>query len=93
MKMIGPPFILYDSRALTGDTDAASILDLADTEKEAREIGKTIQGDGVWVESKLLREKDDGVQELESRFRYDLPPCSLKEGAGPTFIEERRASR
>lgn len=95
-KMIGPPFILYDGRALaTGDTDEAEIMDLADTEAEARKAGKTTwKGyDAVWVQSKLIRERPDGTQEFESRFRYDLPPCSSPFRAGPTFKEERRRSR
>ena len=59
-----PEFILYDGRARGGETDDAAVLDTADTEKEARHLGKTgwKDHDAIWYQ--------------KGNPRYDLPPCS-----------------
>jgi hypothetical protein len=66
-------FILYDGRAKLGETNDASVLCTASTEKEAREDTKELfEGyDAIWFEYDV----DKGDVLVNGKPRYDLPPC------------------
>lgn len=68
-------FILYDGRAKFGDTDDASIMDTAESEKEARKAGNSLwKGyDALWCEYECL----DGKTLINEVKRYDIPPSTL----------------
>lgn len=68
-------FVLYDGRALHGDTDRAAAYVTADTEEEALRLGKDpAWKDGIWFEYDCAT---SGFLEGE-KMRPDLPPFSLK---------------
>ncbi len=65
-------FILYDGRArFTLDTDEATVLDTADTEKEARSCKGDWPEDSIWVEYDI--ETRDGKDfATNENFRWDI---------------------
>ena len=70
-------FILYDGQAKMGDTCAASTLDTAEDEKEARKSGVEDWAghDAIWAEYDE-RHTDKGIELINERLRWDLPPAS-----------------
>jgi hypothetical protein len=65
-------FILFDGRALSGDTDDAAVLEVVETEEQARQAGATSWKGyyAVWYEYDV-----DGKKLINERMRPDLPPC------------------
>ena len=57
-------WLLLDGRAKLGDSDAALVLDTADSEAEARNEGKTTWAfyDAIWMDP-------------DGELRHDVPPC------------------
>ena len=74
-------FILFDGRAKSGDTDDAAVLDTAEDEIEAREVGRSIHGntDATWFEYDCL----DGKNCTNPVPRWDIPPASKTVGGKP----------
>lgn len=58
-----PRFVLYDGRAKLGDYTIATVMDLANTEAEARSEGSTTWAgyDAIWFEY--------------GEPRFDIPPA------------------
>lgn len=68
-------YILYDGRAVGGNPDRASILDMADDIEEIAEVNKDRRGEsGVWYEYDI--QGDDLVNPVERMdlFNYSLKP-------------------
>ncbi|MCP9469294.1 MAG: hypothetical protein NNA31_04755 [Nitrospira sp.] len=64
-------FVLYDGRAVGGNTDDALVMDMAETEKEARKAGSTTWHgqDGIWYEY-----DERGDELVGGTPRFNLPP-------------------
>jgi len=66
------PFVLFDGRARSGDTDDAQVIDTANTEREAKRITRENMSviwmtDAVWYQYDL-----DGKTLINERMRDDL---------------------
>lgn len=63
-------FILYDERArMTLDTDEASVLVTAASEREAKKYKGDFPSDSIWVEYDVDK---DGKTLLNENFRWDI---------------------
>lgn len=67
-KFSGKCFILYDGRAKSGDTDDASVLVTAHSEREARHDSQNWSGyDAIWYEYDV---RDGRV--INEKVRWDI---------------------
>jgi len=64
----GRLFVLFDARARSGDTDAAVVLDTAESEREARSRQGAWPKDSIWYEYKPIPGKKDEVEEVGARY-------------------------
>lgn len=62
-------FVMYDTAAVIGDPDDATILITADSEGEAILLAKDFP-DGIWYEYDIA--PDDNL--INGKARWDLPP-------------------
>lgn len=68
--MANPFFVLYDARAKDGDPSEAFAMATAETEEQARFLGRNASG-GIWYE--YSREKGSSSM-TGGTPRWDLPP-------------------
>ena len=65
-------FILYDARArFSMDTDEATVLETADSEKEAKSCKGDFAADSIWVEYDI-EVRDGKTFMTNERFRWDI---------------------
>ena len=69
-------FMLFDGRAKGGDTSRAAVLEVCDSEADARRVGRRWEdGDAVWFEYDLVRNTRGGDDvAINELMRADLPP-------------------
>ena len=60
-------YIIYDSRAESGDTDDASVYETCDTLKEARRAVKESWPDGIIFEYDLITNPDGKKEAINER--------------------------
>ncbi len=62
-------FVLYDSRARSGDASDASVFDTADSIEEAKALRGDYAKDSIWFEYDI---DEDGKTLINERPRYDI---------------------